>query len=97
MDPSRKRNFNGGGDRESHGGQWERSGGNGTINLKGQNHGNGAGFGGGRVGHSGGRDGNNGGGEVAQGGNGKNTKPPHQNEQKMRGGGQNCREGSRLA
>ena len=35
MDPSRKSKLNGGGDQESHGGQWERSGGNGTRNLEG--------------------------------------------------------------
>ena len=76
MDPSRKRKFNGGEDRGSHGGNWERSGENSTRNLEGQNHGNGAVFGGRRGGHSGGRDRNNGGGGGAQGGNGNNTNPP---------------------
>ena len=47
MDPSRKRKFNGGGDRGYHGGHWERRGGKGTRNLEGKNHGNDAGFRGG--------------------------------------------------
>ena len=74
MDPSRKRNFDGGEDRGSHRGHLDRSGVNGTRNWEGQNHGNGARFGGGRGGHYGGRYGNNGIGEGAQGGNCNNTK-----------------------
>ena len=98
MDPSRKIKFNGGGDQGSHGGHWDRSGGKSTRNLEGQNHGNRVGFGGGHGGHYGGRDGNNGGGGGARGGNGNNTNPPpHQDEQKMRGGAQNCQEGGRSA
>ena len=97
MDPSRKRKFNGSVDRGSQRRHWERNGGNGTRNSEGQNHGNGAVFGGGRGVHYGGRDENNGGGGGARGGNGNNTTPPHQYRQKMRGGGQNCWEGGRLA
>ena len=76
MDQSRKKKFNGGTDRGSHRGHWERSGGNGTRNLEGQNHRNGTVFGGRRCGHSGGRDRNNSGGGGARGGNGNNTNPP---------------------
>ena len=76
MYPSSKRKFNGGRDQGSHGGHWERSGVNGARNLEGQNHGNGAGFGGGRGSHPGGiQDGNNSGSEGARGGNGNNTNP----------------------
>ena len=32
-----------------------------------------------------------------RGGNGSNTNPPHQDGQKVRGGGQSCRGGDRLA
>ena len=46
IDPSRKRKFNGGGDQGSHREYWERSEENGTRNPEGQNHRNGAGFGG---------------------------------------------------
>ena len=76
MEPLRNRKFNGGGDQGSHGGHWVRSRGNGTRNSEGQNHGNGAVFGGGQGGQSGGRDGNNGGGGGVQGVNGNNTNPP---------------------
>ena len=86
MDPSRKRKFDGGGDRGSHGGHWDRIRGHVPINSEGRNHGNGSIFGGGRGGHSGGRDGNNGGGRGARWGNGNNTNqppPPHQDGQKF--------------
>ena len=76
MDPSRKRKFDGGGDPGSHGGHWDRSRVHGHRKSKGNHHGNGARFGGGRGGHSGGRDVNNGRGGGAQGGNGNNTNPP---------------------
>ena len=77
MDPLRKMKFNGGEDRGSHGGHWERSGGDGTRNSEEKNHKNGAGFSGGQGGHSGGRqDGNNSGGGGARGGNGNNTTAP---------------------
>ena len=75
VDPSRKRKFDGGVDRGSHGGHWDRSGGNGTRNSEGQNHGNGARFGGRQGGHSGGIDGNHGGGGGTLEGNGNNTNP----------------------
>ena len=78
MDSSRKRKFNGGRDRGSHWGHWERSGVNGTRNLEGQNHRNGTGLGCRRGGHSSRRqDRNNsgGGGGGARGGNGNNTNP----------------------
>ena len=54
MEPSKKRNFNVGGDRGSHGGHRERSRGDGTRNSEGQNHRNGAGFGSRKGGHLGG-------------------------------------------
>ena len=76
MDPSRKRNLNGGGDWGSHGGHWDRSGGNGPRNSEGQNHSNGAGFGSRLGGHAGGGDVNNSGSGGARGGNGNNTNPP---------------------
>ena len=77
MDRSKKRKFNGGGDWGSHGGHWERIGGNGTRNSEVQDHRNSAKFGGGRGVHVGGRqDVNNSGGGGAQGGNGNNTNPP---------------------
>ena len=95
MDPSRKRNFDGGGDQGSHGGHWDRSWGHGPRNSEIQHHGNGAIFGGEQGGHSSGRVRNNGGGGVARGVNGNNTNPHHQYGQKMWGGGQNCREGGR--
>ena len=67
MDLSKKRNFNGGGDWESHIGHWERSGKNGIRDSKGKNNGNVAGLGGGRGNHVDGRqDGNKSGGKDAR-------------------------------
>ena len=97
MDPYRKRDFDGGGDRGSHRGHWYRIGGHGQIKSEGQHHRNDARFGGGQGCHSGGRDGNNGGGGGARGGHGSNTNPSHQEGQKNWGGGQDYREGSRSA
>ena len=93
MDLSKKRKFNGGGYQGSHGGHWERSGGNGIRKSEGQNHRNITVLGGGRGGHAGGRqDENNSGGGGAQGLNGNNINPPHQDEQRMWGGDQNFRD-----
>ena len=76
MGPSRKKNCIGVGDRVSHRGHWDRSGGNNTRDSEGQNHRNGAGLGGGQGSHFSGRDGNNCGDIGARGGNGNNTNPP---------------------
>ena len=100
FNPLRKRNFDGGGNRGLYGGQCNRNGGNGNgQNPDGKAHGSGTGFGVGRVGHVGGgrQDGNNSRGRGAHGGSGKNTKPPHQDVQRLWSGIQNCRYGGRLA
>ena len=76
MEPSRKQNFDGGGDQGYHRIHWERRGGHSNRNSEGQHHGNGARFVGGRRGHCDVRDGNNGGGRGARGGNGNNINPP---------------------
>ena len=76
MDPSQKRNFNGGGDQGSHRGHWNRIRVNVPRNSEGQNHRNCAVFGGGQGVHSGGIDGNNGGGGGARGVHGNNANPP---------------------
>ena len=104
FDPSKKRKFNGGSNRESYGGQHNLNR-NDDIRHNGQNlyrHApvNGAGGGCGIGSHIGGgrQDGNHGGVGVASRGTGHNTnQPPHQDIQRKRGGNQNFRGGCRLA
>ena len=70
MNQFHKRKYDGGGDRGSHGGHWDRNGNHGHRNSEAQHNGNCARFGGGR---GRGIDGNNGGGGGAREGHGSNN------------------------
>ena len=102
LDLMSKIKFNGGGDRGSYRGHWNSNIGKGNgQNSDRQAHGSGAGYSDGRGDHVGRvrQDGNNIGVRDAQGDSGNNNTPPtpHQDRQRMCGGGQNCWDGGVLA